>query len=90
MTIRRSGLSSMWAPIRCRNSASSTTSGSVAAFRSTVFPSASTADSRTVSVAPTLGYGRSMRVPWSRVARAVIPAGPSSISAPSARSAATW
>jgi hypothetical protein len=55
MMIRRSGLSSMCAPIRCRNSASSTTSGSVAALRSTVLPSASTAESSTVSVAPTLG-----------------------------------
>ena len=90
MMIRRSGLSSMCAPIRCRNSASSTTSGSVAALRSTVFPSASTAVSRTVSVAPTLGYGRSMRAPYSRDARAMMPAGPASTSAPSARSAATW
>jgi hypothetical protein len=31
-----------------------------------------------------------MRAPYSRDARAVIPAGPASTSAPSARSAATW
>ncbi|GAA3146898.1 hypothetical protein GCM10020001_082750 [Nonomuraea salmonea] len=70
MTILRSGDSSIRAPIRCRNSASSTTSGSVAAFFSTVLPSASTADISTVSVAPTLGYGSSMRVPCSRPALA--------------------
>ena len=80
----------MCAPIRCRNSASSTTSGSVAAPRSTVLPSAMTAESSTVSVAPTLGYGRSIRAPYNFDARAVIPAGPVSMSAPSARSAATW
>ena len=46
MTMRRSGDSSILAPIRCRNRASSSTSGSVAALRITVLPSARAADSR--------------------------------------------
>src|SRR3546814_9797799 len=56
----------MWAPIRCRKSASSTTSGSVAALAITVRPSASTADSSTVSVAPTEGYGSVILAPRRR------------------------
>ena len=54
-TMRRSGLKLMRAPMRCRNSASSVTSGSMAPLTSTVRPSACTAESSTVSVAPTLG-----------------------------------
>ena len=55
MTMRRSGASSIRAPIRCSSSASSSTSGSVAALRITVLPSAMAPLSRAVSVAPTLG-----------------------------------
>ena len=44
MTMRRSGLNSMRAPMRCRNNASSRTSGSVAAPRMTDLPSARAAD----------------------------------------------
>ncbi len=77
--------------MRWRNRASSTTSGSVAALWITVRPSASTAESMTVSVAPTDGYGRVMRVPLRRpTIRAVIPWGCTSISAPICCRAATW
>ena len=55
MTTRRSGDSSILAPMRWRNRASSSTSGSVAALRMTVLPSARAAESRADSVAPTLG-----------------------------------
>src|SRR3546814_5621946 len=81
----------MWAPIRCRKSASSTTSGSVAALAITVRPSASTADSSTVSVAPTEGYGSVILAPRRRPdIRAVIPWGCTSISAPICCRADTW
>ena len=67
------------------------TSGSVAALRSTVRPSASTAVSSTVSVAPTLGYGSSIRAPTSRVALAAMPVGAAPRPRrPNARSASMW
>ncbi len=47
----------MIAPIFCSTAMRSMISGSMAALRSSVTPSAITAVSSTCSVAPTLGYG---------------------------------
>jgi len=55
MITLRSGMNAIRAPMRCRNRASSITSGSVAAPRTTVRPRASEPASSAVSVAPTLG-----------------------------------
>ena len=65
-------------------------SGSTAALRMTVVPSARTEDSRALSVAPTLGYGRSISVPLSRVAVARQQSASKVIVAPSCCSAPTW
>ncbi len=90
ITNRRSGCSSMRAPMRWRRRASSTTSGSTAAFSRMVRPSATAAVMSTVSVAPTLGKGRAKWAPWRRRALASSPSSVSSTSAPNWRSACTW
>ena len=59
----------MIAPIFCRMQIRSMISGSTAALRSSVTPSAITAVSSTCSVAPTLGYGRANLVPCSPFGR---------------------
>ena len=63
MKIVRFGSTVMIAPIFCRIAMRSMISGSIAAFLSSVTPFARTAVSSTCSVAPTLGYGRSMFAP---------------------------
>ena len=63
MKMTRFGSTVMIAPIFCRIAMRSMISGSIAAFFSSVTPSASTAVSSTCSVAPTLGYGSSMSRP---------------------------
>ena len=66
-------------------------SGSIAALRSSVTPSARTAVSRTCSVAPTLGYGSSMSAPCSPFgAERRMPLGSLSTMAPNLRSALRW
>jgi hypothetical protein len=60
----------MLAPMRFRNEARSQISGSLAALSMTVVPLASTEAIRAFSVAPTLGYSRTMRVPVSAAASA--------------------
>ena len=63
MRMTRSVSTVMIAPIFCRTAMRSMISGSMAALRSSVMPSARTAVSSTCSVAPTLGYGRSILAP---------------------------
>ncbi len=65
-------------------------SGSTAAFLMTVVPSASTDDRSADSVAPTLGYGRSISAPWSRLASARQTPLSSVTDAPSRRRASMW
>ena len=55
----------IFAPIACKKRARSTISGSRAAPRKTVSPSAMTAASSTFSVAPTLGKSREISAPLS-------------------------
>src|SRR4051812_13140598 len=81
----------MIAPIFCRIAMRSMISGSIAAFRSSVTPSARVAVSSTCSVAPTLGYGRWMCAPCSPFgADSRMPAGSFSTIAPNLRSASRW
>ena len=90
-SITRSVCTLMIAPIFCRTQIKSMISGSTAALRSSVTPSASTAVSRTCSVAPTLGYGSSSLVPRSRLgADRWSPRSVFSITAPNPRSACRW
>src|SRR2546421_7677559 len=63
ISMTRSVCTLMTAPIFCSTQIRSTISGSTAALRSSVTPSARTAVSSTCSVAPTLGYGSSNLVP---------------------------
>ena len=72
--ITRSVSTLMIAPIFCRTAIRSMISGSIAALRSSVTPSARTAVSSTCSVAPTLGYGSAILVPCSRAGRADVDA----------------
>ena len=87
----RSVCTVMIAPIFCSTQIRSMISGSTAALRSSVTPSARTAVSSTCSVAPTLGYGSSSLVPCSPLgAVRCMPSGVLSTIAPNWRSAWMW
>ncbi len=91
MWITRLSSTEMIAPIFCSTAIRSTISGSVAALRSSVTPSARTAVKRTCSVDPTLGYGSVIFVPRSFWGASMCrPSGRLSTTAPKARSASRW
>ena len=70
MTMRDVPAPSIFAPSALRHSARSVTSGSIAAFSSTVVPSASVAAAMTFSVPVTVTMSVQIRVPFRRVALA--------------------
>lgn len=91
MKMTRFGSTETMAPIFCRIAMRSMISASIAAFRSSVTPLARVAESRTCSVAPTLGYGSSIDAPF-RPSGAVrwMPLTCLSTTAPMARRASRW
>ena len=85
ITIRDVPAPSICAPIATRQAARSTISGSIAAFSSTVVPSANAAAISTFSVAPTLTISNTCLAPFKRPAlRALMKPWSTLISAPSA------
>ena len=89
--ITRSVSTEMIAPIFCSTLMRSMISGSIAAFASSVMPSARTAVSSSCSVAPTLGYGSAILVPCSRRgARMWMPLSVLSTTAPNCRRMSRW
>ena len=91
MRITRSVCTVMSAPIFCRIAIRSMISGSVAAPRSSVWPSARVAESSTCSVAPTDGYGKSILAPCNPCGALIrIPESSFSTLAPKLRSTSRW
>ncbi len=91
MRITRSVSTEMIAPIFWSTAMRSMISGSIAAFASSVMPSARTAVSRSCSVAPTDGYGSAIFVPWRRRgARMWMPFSRLSTTAPNWRRMSRW
>src|SRR5450830_1090872 len=91
MRITRSVSTEMIAPIFCSTLMRSMISGSIAAFDSSVMPSARTAVRSSCSVAPTLGYGRAILVPCRRRgARRWMPPSRFSTTAPNCRRMSRW
>ena len=84
MVIREVPAPSIRAPSALRQSARSVTSGSIAAFSSTVVPSARVAAAITFSVPVTVTMSNTKRPPLSRSARALMKPFSTVISAPSA------
>ena len=81
----------MIAPIFCSTAMRSAISGSMAAFLSSVTPSARTAVSRTCSVAPTDGYSSSILVPLRPFgAEILMPLARLSTTAPNRRRLSRW
>ncbi len=84
MVIREVPAPSILAPSALRQSARSVTSGSIAAFSSTVVPSARVAAAITFSVPVTVTMSKTKRAPFNRAARALMKPFSTLISAPSA------